>query len=283
MINILKRIALQSGKIFLTVFIICGIEYIFLLNSPGMSEQVENISQDGNLAFFYFNWFFNAVFKLNFGRTLTDGRLISESLHYSSIITFKLTIGALLITVLVVLVMAIINILHPKSAIVKAVNQFIAFFSGFHVVVLGAIAIRIFGLYGSNDVGITPLLILTFGNGALYDAVQYMVQAFIKIHNSDYIRATKARGGNIWINAQKEILITLLTLINSRFPYLIGGAFIVEYFFSINGLGMQIIHGVKGKESLFLMSVTMLVAFIVLLLNSIIQGIHSILDPRLRR
>ena len=205
--KIVKNIFLQLIKIISALFIICGIEYLFLLISPGMSEQVDNIVQNNSLTGFYINWFFNALIKLDFGRTLTDGRLISEALSYSSLITFKLTIGALGITVLISLITGILNVAYPNAIFVKIINRIIAFLSGFHVVVLGAVAIRIFGLYGSNGVSLTPLLILTFGNGALQDAVQYIVLAIKKIYNSDYIRATKARGGDVWINALKEIII----------------------------------------------------------------------------
>jgi peptide/nickel transport system permease protein len=283
MMSIGKKIVIQLIKIIGILFIICGIEYLFLLISPGMSEQVDAIVQKNSILEFYIKWFFNAIFRFDFGRTLTDGRLISEVLSYSSIITLKLTIGALGITIIISLTGGVLNVMFPNAFGVKVFNQIVAFLSGFHVVVLGAVAIRIFGLFGSSGVSLTPLLILTFGNGALQDAVQYIVQAIKKIFNSDYIRATKARGGNVWLNALKEIAISILTLINSRFPYLIGGAFIVEYFFSINGLGMQIIDGVKGKESLFLMSITLIVALVVLLLNSFIQEIHITLDPRLRK
>lgn len=281
--DILKGIFHRLLKIVIALFIICGIEYIFLLISPGMSEQVDKIVRSNSLFEFYVNWFINALFKFDFGRTLTDGRLISEALSYSSFITLKLTVGALGITLIIALITGVLNVVYPNATGVKVLGRVIAFFSGFHVVVLGAIAIRLLGIIGTSDVGITSLIILTFGNGALQDAVDFVVRTIKKIYNSDYIRATKARGANIWGNSFKEIAINLFTLINSRFSFLIGGAFVVEYFFSINGLGMQIIDGVKGKESLLLMSVTLIVALAVLLLNSIVQEIHIILDPRLKK
>ena len=130
---------------------------------------------------------------------------------------------------------------------------------------------------------ILAILILALGNGSGSDAISYLTRAFERIFNSDYIKAAKARGGNLWINASYEMGISILALINSRFPYLIGGAFIIEYFYEIRGLGYWIIAGIKGREVLYLLAITFLVAFFVLLLDQTVQFLHTILDPRLKK
>jgi ABC-type dipeptide/oligopeptide/nickel transport system permease component len=250
-----------------------------------MSEQVDKLVQQESYVKFYINWFIHAIFKQDFGSSITDGRLISESLWYSAWISFKLTSGALVLTILISISNGFLTFKFPESKLIRASNGIISALSGFHTVVLGVITNKIFGLYYvNNDVGFIPLMILAIGNGALQDATQYITQALKNIYNSDYIRAAKARGGNIWKNIFNELAIHILTLINSRFPYLIGGAFVVEYFFNINkGLGMQIITGVKNKEALLLMSFTLIVAASVLILNILTHEFHKMLDPRLRK
>lgn len=281
------KIALQIIKslvlILISLFIICGIEYVLFLLSPGMSDQVEKLSQTQDISTYYFTWFKNILLYGDFGRKFTDGSLISETLKYSVKFTLKLTFGALLYSILLSFSAAILNVFYPKKWFTRIWAGLLNALSGFHVIILGVVIQKLIGLGKVNQVTIIPILILALGNGSVSDAIGYLTQAFKKLFGSDYIMASRARGGALLKNSFNEIAISLLSIVNSRFPYIVGGAFIVEIFFNINGLGKKIIDGIPEKEALFLMSVTLIVALTVLLLNRLVYLFHFLLDPRLRK
>ena len=282
-LKLIPRIGKSLLFIVVMLFLICGIEFFLFSLSPGMGEQIQEYSRQGGLLQSYLSWFKNVIIHFDFGRKVSDGALVTHTLKYAVWFTTKLTMGALFFTLFFSITSALLNTLQPRKWYTRMYYSTLSVISGFHLIALGALAQKLFGLAEINRVSLLPILILALGNGSVSDAISYLTQSFERIFNSDYIKAAKARGGNLWINAGYEMGISILSLINSRFPYLIGGAFIIEYFYEIRGLGYWIITGIKGREVLYLLAITFIVAFAVLLLNQTIQFLHSLLDPRLKK
>jgi peptide/nickel transport system permease protein len=64
---------------------------------------------------------------------------------------------------------------------------------------------------------------------------------------------------------------------------LITGAFVVEYLFSLNGIGYQLVNSINSRDYLEVQGMALVVAFVYVIVNFIVNFLYTILDPRIAR
>ena len=74
----------------------------------------------------------------------------------------------------------------------------------------------------------------------------------------------------------------LVTVAGLNMGRLIGGAFVVEVIFSLNGLGKYIVDGILGRDYLAVQAGVVVVAFAYVLINFGVDLLYAVLDPRIR-
>ena len=104
--------------------------------------------------------------------------------------------------------------------------------------------------------------------------------------NEDYVRTAKAKGlteRQVRIHHVLRLsLIPIITLFGLDFGALLGGAIIIEYIFSLNGVGGYAFDAVAHLDLPPLMAVTMFGAFLIVLFNTLVDIAYAWLDPRIR-
>ncbi len=104
--------------------------------------------------------------------------------------------------------------------------------------------------------------------------------------NEDYVRTAKAKGLSARQVRIRHVLrlslIPIITLFGLDFGALLGGAIIIEYIFSLNGVGGYAFDAVAHLDLPPLMAVTMFGAFLIVLFNTLVDIAYAWLDPRIR-
>jgi peptide/nickel transport system permease protein len=105
--------------------------------------------------------------------------------------------------------------------------------------------------------------------------------------DEDYVRTARAKGlGERQVRLRhvlRNALLPIVTLLGLDFAALVGGAAIVtEYIFSLQGVGQLAADAVLELDLPPLMAVTMFAAFLVVLLNTLVDIAYTRLDPRIR-
>lgn len=103
---------------------------------------------------------------------------------------------------------------------------------------------------------------------------------------SDHVRTAVAKGARrlrvIGHHALRLALLPVITIIGARIGHLLSGAIVVEFVFSWPGIGRLMVTAVEDGNTPVLLSIVLLVALSVVLVNLITDLAYGWLDPRIR-
>jgi peptide/nickel transport system permease protein len=82
--------------------------------------------------------------------------------------------------------------------------------------------------------------------------------------------------------ALRPSTLGLITLVGINFGVLLGGAVVVEQLFALPGLGSLLVGAVSSRDFAVVQGITLLIAFIYVILNFVVDRIYPLVDPRIR-
>ena len=104
--------------------------------------------------------------------------------------------------------------------------------------------------------------------------------------SQDYILTAKAQGFNsrkiIFSHALKNAMIPIITVTSIQVGSMLVGAVLVESVFAMGGLGDLLIKGIKAADYPVVQGVTLLMVFVFLCINLVVDILYAVLDPRIR-
>ena len=102
----------------------------------------------------------------------------------------------------------------------------------------------------------------------------------------DYVRTARAKGLTekrvLWVHVLRNAAIPIVTYVMSNLPSLLVGAFLVERFFSIPGIGREIILAVERSDFPVVKAITIYVAIATMVFNLLADLLYQKIDPRVR-
>jgi peptide/nickel transport system permease protein len=135
---------------------------------------------------------------------------------------------------------------------------------------------------------LTQLIWPALATGYRYSAVATRMtrSALLEVLREDYIRTARAKGviEKLVVNrhALKNSMLPVVTVIGIEFAFLMGGLVVTEQVFNLNGLGKLFVDSVTNHDYALTQALVMLVAFIFVCMNIVIDLIYAWLDPRIR-
>jgi peptide/nickel transport system permease protein len=113
-----------------------------------------------------------------------------------------------------------------------------------------------------------------------------MRSSMLEVIKEDYITLAKSKGLSerivIYKHALRNALIPTVTVIGLAFGGLITGAVLTETIFNWPGLGRWATRAILNSDMAAINGFTLLVAFIFVTANFIVDMIYGVLDPRIR-
>ncbi len=107
----------------------------------------------------------------------------------------------------------------------------------------------------------------------------------LEVLQQDYIRTARAKGlkwGTIvWLHASKNTLVPLASIVGPAIAYLIVGAFVVERFFAIPGIGYETVQAFFSGDYAVIEATTILLAAFVVIVNMLTDIFYALVDPRI--
>ncbi|GAB5509256.1 MAG: ABC transporter permease [Hyphomicrobiales bacterium] len=102
----------------------------------------------------------------------------------------------------------------------------------------------------------------------------------------DYIRFARAKGLSerriIGVHLLKNILIPVVTIIGLEFGTLVAFAVVTETVFAWPGMGKLLIQAIQQLDRPVVVAYLMLIVFLFVIINLLVDIIYSMLDPRVR-
>ncbi len=109
---------------------------------------------------------------------------------------------------------------------------------------------------------------------------------FLDEINQDYVRTARAKGMSesrvMWVHVLRNAAIPIITNVMIQLPGLLVGAFLIERFFSIPGIGREVILAVERSDFPVIKAVTVYVAIATMLVNLLADLLYRAADPRVQ-
>lgn len=109
----------------------------------------------------------------------------------------------------------------------------------------------------------------------------------IDVLNRDYMRTSKAMGlpkrTRLYVLAQKNAILPLITMVGVQMGALVGGAVLVEEVFGLGGLGQLLLSSVFNRDYQVVQAAVLLTTVITLVLGFLADIAYRLVDPRIAR
>jgi peptide/nickel transport system permease protein len=104
--------------------------------------------------------------------------------------------------------------------------------------------------------------------------------------NQDYVRTARAKGlperRIMWVHVLRNASIPIITHVMSNLPALLIGAFLLERFFGIPGIGREVILAVERSDFPVIKAITVYVAAATMVFNLLTDLMYQAVDPRVQ-
>jgi peptide/nickel transport system permease protein len=132
---------------------------------------------------------------------------------------------------------------------------------------------------------ILPSLAITAGSIAIY--YRLLRSDLISTLQEDFITMARSKGLSnrkiMMRHAFRPSLFSLMAAAGVNIGTLIAGTFIVEYLFTLPGLGYSIVVAVQQRDYLVVQGITLVVAIAFVIVNFIVDFLFTVVDPRVVR
>ena len=130
-----------------------------------------------------------------------------------------------------------------------------------------------------------PILVLVFTLW-LASIARIMRSSMLEVLTSNHIRTARAKGLPTWKvilrHALKPALIPVLSYLGPAFVAMITGSVVVDMYFSTGGIGKSFVDAALNRDYAVMMGVTLLVGFLTIIFNLLVDVLYAWIDPKIR-
>lgn len=127
---------------------------------------------------------------------------------------------------------------------------------------------------------------ITLGMFQLTLIMRLIRSEMLEVLRTDYIKFAKARGlkdrAVNFGHALKNTLVPVITIVGLQVGHIIAFAIITETVFQWPGMGLMFLHAINNADIPIMSAYLILVAFIFVVMNLIVDILYYVVDPRLR-
>ena len=268
-----------------------------------VAEIRTDLGLDGSFFSRYLEWLGNAL-TLDFGESIvTEGFTSWELIRESLPKTIELMVLAEIIAIAIAVPLAIASARRPGSWIDRWSSSAAFGLLALPAFVLGIYLSFVFGvklgwfptivdnLPGLNEDPLENLRqmvlpALTLGLNLVAVYLRLLRSDLIDTLQEDYVMLAQARGISerriMWRHVLRPSSLNFTTALGLNIAGLIGGAFIIEVLFAINGMGRLVIQSVALNDFQVVAAVVALLTVAYVVLNFVVDILYSVLDPRIR-
>ncbi len=126
----------------------------------------------------------------------------------------------------------------------------------------------------------------TLGIRPIGVVVQLTRKSILETTQLDFVRTARAKGLPEWKVLLRHVLPVIsnpiITTISGWFASLLAGAVFVEIIFGWNGMGKLLVEALNTRDLPVTMGCVLVIAFVFVVLTTLVDVIYAILDPRVR-
>ncbi len=256
----------------------------------------------------YLGWAWKMA-QLDFGRSFTDDQPVIEKIQERLPVTLGLNFFAILIIYGVSIPLGVMAAVKRGSLFDTGTSLLVFMLWSMPSFWVATLLIMTFssrrnldwfpsvGLHDTNQADLSylawlqdwgahmvlPMIVLVYAGFASLS--RYARTSVLDAISQDYVRTARAKGLAervvIFKHALRNSLIAIVTLLGTLLPAMIGGSVIVEFIFSIRGMGLLGFNAILSRDYPVIMAVTTFGGLLTLLGLLISDIMYTVVDPRI--
>jgi ABC-type dipeptide/oligopeptide/nickel transport system permease component len=127
---------------------------------------------------------------------------------------------------------------------------------------------------------------ITLGSGGSAFIARLTRASMLETIRQDYIRTARSKGLAerlvIYRHALKNSLIPVTTVLGPLMAAWLTGSFIIEYIFSVPGIGRFFVTSITDRDYTLIMGTILIYAVLLVFMNIVVDISYAFLDPRIR-
>lgn len=229
----------------------------------------------------------------NFGKSIKEGRPVTDIIMERLPATFQLGLAAFLFSVLVGMPLGVLSAVKRGSTlditgkVVALIGQSApTFWLGIMLMFIFAVWLGWLPPYGKQEWSSIILPAVTLGWFYASANLRLIRSAMLDVLDSEYIKLARAKGVSgrvvIWKHALRNSLIPALTFAGVTLGALVTGSLVVETVFAWPGLGQLAVQALFGNDYPLLQAVVIIFTVMYVMTALLVDVLYSYIDPRIR-
>ncbi len=242
----------------------------------------------------YFIWITGAL-RLDFQESYQQKQPVTDLIGERITVTLSLVALSGLLAVLIAIPIGVVSAVYRNTVVDKILSILSLLFVASPVFLTAMVFMMVFSLhlkmFPAIAIGdltwrhmVLPSLALALNMVALTSRITRTTM--IEELSADYIRTATAKGlprrRVILTYALKNALIPIITVTSVQIGSMLVGAVLVESVFAMGGLGDLLLTGIKTSDYPVVQGVTLLLVFIFMCINLLVDVLYAVIDPRIR-
>lgn len=251
---------------------------------------------DKPVVFQYFD-FLKQIATLDFGRSYATNEKLSTLFAHGAMVSFSVTAPPFFIGIILYLAIAIL-IAYYRGSWFDKISTFLfvgAISVSYLVYIIGlqyflAFKLDLFPINGFEEglnapyfLSLPWIIIILVSAGT---DIRIYRTVFLDETKSDYVKTALSKGASrnrvLFRHVLKNAMIPIITYSVIAIPFLILGAFLIERFFSIPGIGDLLISAISNGDLPILKGITILIAIFTTVANLVSDILYAYVDPRVQ-
>lgn len=205
--------------------------------------------------------------------------------------TSLLIAGSIFVSIVLAIPIGFLAALRKETPLARGLTVSSYLLSAVPVFLMGYFAYGIYEprLWPHLDVGqrilhyLLPMFVLGVGDGTLGEMIKHTRETVRSVLREQYMKAVVARNASIWKHLVRGSVLQVISILVSRFGYILGATLVVEYVFSLTGgIGYASYEALYAKDVPVILAVALFASIAIAVLNLAYRFSIVILDPRTR-
>ncbi|WP_024954500.1 ABC transporter permease [Sulfurospirillum arcachonense] len=249
--------------------------------------------------------FLSNVAEGNLGNSFIYGQPALDIVFERLPATMELAVIAMIVSILLGIPLGIISSIKPNSILSRIIMFFSlagisvpVFWTGMILVLIFSVILGVLPSSGRGEVylftsaftwdGIKHLImpVITLSVFQLALILRLTRTGMMEVLMQDYIKLASAKGVPrkviVYYHALKNTLIPLITVIGIQFGQLVAFTIVTETIFAWPGTGKLIIDSIQNLDRPIVVAYLLVISFIFVAINFIVDVLYTFIDPRVR-
>lgn len=258
------------------------------LSEVQQAEMRVSLGYDRPIVVQFFDWARHALAG-DFGRSVRFDRPVADMLASAAPVTIELALGSFVVGVALALGLAIAATSMKSRLLEAAVDGLNIWSIAVPTFCAGVLGIIVFSLWlgwlpviGSL---ILPIIIIGLDNAG--QIVKLVREDLAEAVMLPHVRTARAKGLSPWRIAVVHVLPVaapiVLVLSGLVLSGLVAGTLTMEILFGLPGIGSLMLNAVHGRDLPVVLAAVTVVAVALVAINTLVDALHRLIDPRVNR